>query len=280
MFADNSIKAVQHYFLDKLQDAFSKREIELFTNYCLEFRFSLKRSDVILNSRRFSESELLWFRSVVKRLLQNEPIQYILGKVFFYGKEYQVTSDVLIPRPETEELVDLIIKDMPTGLLVDIGTGSGVIPISIKSSCPAITATAVDVSEKAVSIARINANQHSCEVQFIILDILQSDLPEMAYDVIVSNPPYVLESDKTDMKANVLLYEPDIALFVPDQTPLVFYERIIQLADKLKVGGRLYFEIHENFGQEILSMITAAKFNSAIIIKDLQGKDRFIKAVK
>jgi release factor glutamine methyltransferase len=217
---------------------------------------------------------------VVKRLLLNEPIQYILGKVYFYGKEFDVNSDVLIPRPETEELVDLIIKDNPTGLLVDVGTGSGIIPISVKSSCPTITATAIDVSEKALTVARLNAQKYSCEVQFILMDILKSRLPEIVYDVIVSNPPYVLESDKSVMTKNVLEHEPSIALFVNDETPLIFYERIIQLSDQLKKGGSLYFEIHENFGQQILDLLNTAKFDFAEILKDLQGKDRFIKAVK
>lgn len=279
MFKDNSIKSVQDYFQDKLADHFPSREIDLFATYCFEIKFQLTKTDVILNQQRFSESELLWFRSVVKRLKNEEPIQYILGECHFYGLNFFVESGVLIPRPETEELVDIIIQSKIEGAVLDIGTGSGVIPICLAKKMPHLKVDAIDISKEALAIAKRNANQNEVDVNFHLCDVLNEKLPIDSLDVIISNPPYVLESDKNEMANNVLNFEPELALFVDDRKPLIFYQRIIDLCENhLKIGGKLFFEIHENFSNAILDLLHA--FEHAEIRKDLQGKDRFIIAIK
>lgn len=279
MFKDNSIKSVHDYFEEKLIHEFTKREIQIFTELSLDTKFGISKVDLILNKQRFSESELLWFRSVVKRLLAKEPIQYILGTSHFYGLDFKVSPAVLIPRPETEELVDLIVKSKPTGVLLDIGTGSGIIPICLEKHLNDVSVHGLDVSTAALSIAAENAFANDVDVHFFECDILQEEIPLDNLDLIVSNPPYVLESDKEEMEAKVLEYEPGLALFVDDSNPLLFYKRIIKLAlTHLKANGQLFFEIHEEFGQEILNLLS--EFKSAEVLKDLQGKDRFIRAVK
>ncbi len=279
MFKDNSIKSVQDYFRDKLADYFPSREIDLFASFCFEIKFQLSKTDLIVNQQRFSESELLWFRSVIKRLKNQEPIQYILGECHFYGLNFSVEPGVLIPRPETEELVDIIIKSKIKGAILDIGTGSGVIPICLAKKMPQLKVYAIDISEKALAIARRNAKQNQVDVNFHLCDVLNERLPIDGLDVIISNPPYVLESDKIEMADNVLNFEPALALFVDDKDPLVFYQRIINLCENhLKKGGKLFFEIHEKFGNDILKLLFS--FERAELIKDLQGKDRFIVAIK
>lgn len=280
MFADNSIKSVFKYFEEKLSHQFSKREIKLFAEISLEVKFGLGKSDVILNSRKFSESELLELRSIVKRIKSNEPIQYILNNAHFYGLEFYIKEGVLIPRPETEELVDLILKESPKGTVLDIGTGSGIIAITLKSMAPALRVKAVDVSESALSIAKKNAELNRVEVEFEKMDVLTNDFINDSFDIIVSNPPYVLESDKAKMSESVLDFEPGLALFVPDNDPLRFYKRIATLAVKhLAKDGRLYFEIHEDFGLEVKELLMKAGFSKVEIVKDLQGKDRIVKGL-
>jgi release factor glutamine methyltransferase len=280
MFADNSIKSVFKYFEEKLSNQFSKREIKLFAEISLEVKFGLGKSDVILNSRKFSESELLELRSIVKRIKGNEPIQYILNNAHFYGLEFYIKEGVLIPRPETEELVDLILKESPKGTVLDIGTGSGIIAITLKSMAPALRVKAVDVSESALSIAKKNAELNRVEVEFEKMDVLTNDFINDSFDIIVSNPPYVLESDKAKMSESVLDFEPGLALFVPDNDPLRFYKRITTLAVKhLAKDGRLYFEIYEDFGLEVKELLMKAGFSKVEIVKDLQGKDRIVKGL-
>ena len=279
MFKDNTIKSVQDYFNDKLGNSYSKREIQIFVELCLDSMFGLSKTDIILNETRFSESELLQFRAVTKRLKMYEPIQYILGIAHFYGYDFKVMPSVLIPRPETEELVDLIVNSKPFGRIVDIGTGSGIIPISLGKTIEKLELHAIDISEEALTIAIENAKLLDVKVEFHQLDILVDDLPMNEIDVIVSNPPYVLESDKKEMMQQVLGHEPDLALFVEDETPLIFYSRIVDLALKtLRKGGVLFFEIHEKFGAEMIAL--CSDFEKVDLLKDLQGKDRFIKAVK
>lgn len=279
MFKDNSIKSVQAYFDEKLKGQYALRDVQLFTELCLEAKFGLSKTDLILSVRRFSESELLQIIGVIKRLKNNEPIQYILETVHFYGLNFKVTSGALIPRPETEELVDLIVKSKAQGRIVDIGTGTGIIPVSLAKNLSNVEIHAIDVSPDALKIAEYNALENKVKVQFHLIDILESELPIEDIDLVVSNPPYVLESDKKVMSPHVLEYEPHLALFVDDNNPLVFYKRIVRLADqKLKAGGFIYLEIHENFGQEMLELLS--HFKKVELLQDLQGKDRFIVAEK
>lgn len=218
----------------------------------------------------------------IKRLLNHEPVQYITGISHFYGHEFRLTSDVLIPRPETEELVDWIVecndRDQPT--IWDIGTGSGCIAISLALAIPGARVIGTDKSARAIEMARDNAHSMGADVEFNVTDIFESKLPVGQLDIIVSNPPYIPKSDRKNMDRNVLDFEPGIALFVDDSDPLIFYRRIaLVAADKLVKGGKLFFEIHEDFGRDVEQLLSEF-FDSVTLKKDMQGKDRMICAIK
>jgi release factor glutamine methyltransferase len=230
------------------------------------------------------QNEIL--EDALSRLTQAEPIQYVLGEMEFCGRIFQVNPAVLIPRPETEELVKHIVKDFKnttstaskTGL--DIGTGSGCIAISLALEIPSLQMYAWDVSVEALQLAQKNARNLQIKVIFEQKDIL---LPNLSYDIqfdfIVSNPPYILETEKKLMQANVLEHEPQLALFVPDEKPLLFYEAITHFAKKhLKPAGTLYFEINERFGEETADLLIQNQFKEVQILQDMFGKDRFVKA--
>lgn len=270
------------YFHQKLAGLYEVREIEnIFAWLCYD-RLRLNRNEIKSERVRLSESELLDLRSVVKRLQTNEPVQYVLGKTEFYNCEILLNQHVLIPRPETEELVDLIVKSIDHELtILDIGTGSGCIPIALKKAKPPCQLIGLDISDEALDMAQKSAIMNEVDILFHQADILTNDLENLPqFDLIISNPPYVLESDKVDMSKNVLDFEPHLALFVPDHDPLRFYRRIAELGlSKLNPNGLLYFEIHEQFGHETLEMLNAFGYSNGEIIKDLQGKDRMVKAV-
>lgn len=219
---------------------------------------------------------------IVNRLSRYEPIQYILEETEFFGLKFFVNENVLIPRPETEELIELILKDhqdnKPINIL-DIGTGSGCIAIALKRFLPQASVTAWDVSPLALDVARRNAKTNSCNIHFDLVDILASYPTEQHFDVIVSNPPYVLESEKQQMDNNVLDYEPHLALFVPDNKALIFYERIADVGTELlNKGGKLYFEINASKGDETVDMLESKKYTDISLIKDLSQNDRITKA--
>lgn len=279
MLSDNSISGLRSYFRDKLAEHFSDEEIIIFFEWTCEKLFNCTKNEILLNSRRFSESEILQIRSVANRLRNSEPIQYILGEADFYGMKFKVSPAVLIPRSETEELVDYLVRKNVSGKVLDIGAGSGIIPISLKKKLPQITAYGIDVSELALKVAIENSELLGAEVQFIQKDILEEGL-EDSYDLIVSNPPYVLEEDKEEMLENVLAHEPHIALFVPDHDPLRFYKRIVDLSmTHLNIGGRLAFEIHERFGQQVADLFKD-HFEDVEVLKDMQRKDRIVSGIK
>ena len=201
--------------------------------------------------------------------------------ILVYGNYFLVEPAVLIPRPETEELVDLIIKDNPSGSLLDIGCGSGIIPISIKLNRPLIDAHGLDISAAAISVSKLNASQLNCSINWHQKDVLSDNFEIQNFDIIVSNPPYVLESDKIVMQESVLEHEPDIALFVPDDKPLLFYKRIVEFSlTHLNDNGKLYFEIHEEFGSQVKELLVENQFKEVTIIQDLQGKDRIVRGYK
>ena len=219
---------------------------------------------------------------MIKRLKKNEPIQYIIGIETFGGLTFEVNQNVLIPRPETRELVEWIAEDCqledPCKIL-DIGTGSGCIAISLAKLLGQVEVEAWDVSEGALQVARRNAERNQVDVLFRKMDVL-GDVPEgMLYDVIVSNPPYIAEKEKSQMEHNVLDWEPSIALFVPDEDPLLFYRRIAQLGGSmLKKGGSLYYEINQAYGQETMEMLASMGYQSIELRKDAWGNDRMVKA--
>lgn len=219
--------------------------------------------------------------AILKRLVKHEPIQYITGEARFHGMEMKVTPDVLIPRPETDELVDIIVSDAGETedlRVLDIGTGSGCIAIALARSLRFPTVTAVDISDAALAVARENASNLKANISFIKEDIL-TDSPEGIFDIIVSNPPYIDESEKSGMEPNVLDYEPKIALFVPDNNPLLFYKRIAEIAvRKLSPAGKLYFEINPRHADELSRYLTDCGFDDVQVIRDSFGKLRFIRA--
>jgi len=214
-------------------------------------------------------------------LKDHTPIQYILGETEFYGMKFFVNENVLIPRPETEELVEWILNDVKNAELkiIDIGTGSGCIPIVLKKNLPNASVWAMDFSEKAIETAQINADYHQTDIQFIQNDFLTMDFKELPeFDIIVSNPPYIGETEKSEMDENVVKFEPHSALFVPDQNALVFYEKIIELAkNNLKPNGKIYVEINQNLAQETKELFQN-NFKNTELKKDISGNFRMIKS--
>ena len=222
--------------------------------------------------------------AITERLQQHEPLQYVLGRAHFYGLELEVSPAVLIPRPETEELVDLIVREHARARhlhLVDVCTGSGCIPIALSAHLSIEKIYGVDISEPALAIARKNALKYGHPISWLRQDILKEDLalPAASLDIMVSNPPYVLEQEKTCMRENVLSFEPHLALFVPDDNALLFYKRIAELGLRyLKPGGKLYFEINEQQAAPLRQLLTALGYGLVEVLQDLFGKDRFIRA--
>ncbi len=218
------------------------------------------------------------------RLLKNEPIQYVLGKETFCGLEFEVNRNVLIPRPETRELVEWIVADRKADAscrILDIGTGSGCIAVSLAKRLPQAEVEAWDISEGALEVARRNAERNGVKVLWGLQDVLAALPGSVLYDVIVSNPPYITEKEKQDMDANVLDWEPSTALFVPDADPLLFYRKIAGLGlSMLKSGGTLYFEINRAYGSETVRMLEDLGYTQIELSKDEWGNDRMIKACK
>lgn len=233
-------------------------------------------------SINFSEIELTTLHLLVDRLNNHEPVQYIIGEAYFYGRSFHVTSDVLIPRPETEELIDVVKAaalafTLPT--IIDIGTGSGCIPITLALELPTASVYATDVSEPALAVAKKNTKLLDTNVNYIQHDILHDAWPLNRVDIVISNPPYIASHERASMAQNVLAYEPHLALFVPDDDPLLFYKTILAKAkESLSKHGVVIFEINEAHGNEMLALMDVHNFDS-IIIKDTSGKDRIVKGI-
>lgn len=241
-------------------------------------------SDLIINENvEISEYIENKIRDIIERLKKYEPIQYILGEAFFYGMNLRVDGRVLIPRPETAELVDMIVRQNPEKDLrvLDIGTGSGAIAIALARNLKFSEVTAIDISDDALCVAKENAKNLKTDIIFLNEDIFTYEPQAEAYDIIVSNPPYIDESEKAGMERNVIDYEPHSALFVPDAAPLVYYNRIAEVAGKALVrGGRLYFEINPRHADSLREMLKAEGFDSIEITKDAFNKMRFISCIK
>lgn len=281
-----TFKQFHTFFKSELQSDYDVMEIDSFFYLILENLHYLKRLDLALNPALTlaSEAEKKW-REILVDLKAHKPIQYILGETEFYGLKIKVNQHTLIPRPETEELVNWILNDLKNEKkkikVLDIGTGSGCIPISIKKNISLADVLALDVSEEALKIAKQNAIEHQVDILFLHQNILQTnDFPE-SFDIIVSNPPYVRNLEKTEIAKNVLNYEPTLALFVSDENPLLFYEKIANLAYKnLNPNGNLYFEINQYLGQEMIALVESIGFQNIELRKDIYGNNRMLKAVK
>ncbi|MDO4704403.1 peptide chain release factor N(5)-glutamine methyltransferase [Tannerella sp.] len=282
------MQATTAYIRETLSGTYSTEEIRNLTRWLFERVCGLTLARQILcKDKQIAETEKEAIRRVVERLSRSEPIQYILGECEFHGLRFEVTPSVLIPRPETSELVELIVRRHPeAGLKVlDIGTGSGCIAVSLAKMLHKATVTAIDISDDALAVARRNAETHQVDVRFLQADILsESSLHEVAlsaFDVLVSNPPYVTEREKAGMEAHVLRYEPAQALFVSDSDPLCFYRHIAARGRKwLSEGGRLYFEINAAYGKELVSLLKAMDYRDVEIGRDISGKERFIQCSK
>ena len=283
--ADNTIAAAEQYLLNNLQDVYGAREIASLTDLLFEDLLSLSKTDRFLSpEKRLSESELLQIIYACKDLKKQVPVQHITGKVLFRNLWLKVNQNVLIPRPETEELLSNIIRDHKNiASAVDCCTGSGCIALALKSAFPLASVVAVDVSQEALNVAQQNAALNNLHVDFMLQDVLSNEMPFAAesIDLIVSNPPYVLESDKQKMSLNVLQYEPHLALFVPDEDALKFYAVLTKNAQfSLKKGGMLYFEIHEEKGKDVRDLMIDHGFVDVRITKDMYDKDRFVHGKK
>ena len=268
----------QSEYYDRLGTIYDEREARIITHWVMEDVLKLQSIHMVMD--RFlilttHQEEVL--DAYLERLLQHEPIQYVLGYAEFYGLELRVSPSVLIPRPETEELVEWVLTEVgdTASHILDIGTGSGCIPIAIKKKAPQAIVSAIDVSVDALVVARENALMNDVEVAFAQADIL-NELPSGKYDIIVSNPPYISYDEKNVMSENVLQYEPHIALFADD--PLIFYKRIAAIASQiLNENGAVYLELSEYRAQEVADIFTQAGY-VATIKKDMSGRDRMLKA--
>ncbi len=298
--SSNLVRDCRKYYAGELEKIYGSDEANALIIILLEHYFNIDRVKIAMDSElRLSESELLTLHFAVKELLKNKPIQYILGETEFCGMRFLVDENVLIPRPETEELVNKLavapnssfrpkrsgVEKSPTHIsILDIGTGSGCIAISLAKLLKDSAVTAVDVSEKALEVAKKNAEANEVNVTFIKDDILNPqnrDLLNGQFDIIVSNPPYVCESEKSEMRANVLDYEPSTALFVSDNDPLIFYRKILEFAQKaLKPNGEVWFEINEKFGKEMQDLCFDMGFNNIEIIKDFRERERVVRIKK
>ena len=284
------VRDCRRHYASELETIYGSDEANALIMILLEHYFGIDRVKIAMEPElRLSESELLTLHFAVKELLTNKPIQYIIGETEFCGMRFEVNENVLIPRPETEELVKMVINNVGTRRatsvrcsILDIGTGSGCIAISIAKLLKGSVVTAIDVSEKSLEIAKKNAKANDADVRFILDDILNPQNPvliEGKFDIIVSNPPYVCESEKSEMRANVLDYEPSSALFVNDNDPLIFYRKILEFAQKtLKSGGEIWFEINEKFGKETQNLCIEMGFKTVEIIKDFREKERIVRA--
>lgn len=278
------IKEYRTHFIQELSFIYDLAEVESFFYLILENKHKLRRVDLALQpDSAFSELDIKNWNLILDKLKKEIPIQYLLGSTNFYGLNFEVNSDVLIPRPETEELVDWIIKDCfilhndVTLKIVDIGTGSGCIAISLAKNLPNAQVFAIDISEKALATAKKNAELNDVNVTFIQKNILETASLDFQFDIIVSNPPYVRNLEKVEINKNVLDNEPHLALFVDDNDALVFYRKIAELAQKsLSKNGQLYFEINQYLGKETVALLENLGFKNLELRKDIYGNDRMI----
>ncbi|NHM07323.1 peptide chain release factor N(5)-glutamine methyltransferase [Flavobacterium sp. CYK-4] len=281
------IKNYRISFIEQLTPIYDAVEAESLFYLALQHYHQLRRVDLAMQPDLvLTAAELENWQQMLEKLKQEVPIQYIIGKTSFYGLEFEVNPNVLIPRQETEELVDWMLSDLEINAnavsdIIDIGTGSGCIAISLAKNLPHIKVSAIDISEKALEVAKRNATYNAVAVDFLQQNILQVDDLGRQIDLIVSNPPYVRNLEKAEIRKNVLEHEPHLALFVADDDALIFYRKIAVLAMKnLKASGKLYFEINQYLGNEMIHLLEKMGFVNIELRKDIYGNDRMIRAAK
>lgn len=280
------VRAFKNQFIEELKNIYPLQEIESFFKILIK-HFNITQIDIALNPAiELKADELLFFNNALNQLKKEIPIQYIIGETEFFGLTFKVDKNVLIPRPETEELIQWIMDDFKNNpykklKILDIGTGSGCIAISLAKNLPQAKVVAIDISEEALKIARENTDLNAVNIQFINLNILETTELEEHFDIIVSNPPYVRLQEKHQMQKNVLNFEPEIALFVDDENPLIFYDKMASLAKNyLTKNGQLYFEINQYLGKEMVDLLKKHQFKNIELKKDFYEVDRMIKASK
>ena len=283
----HELQTAYQFYIEKLQTIYDLAEAKAITNNVFEEVLLVKSHQIKILNLALSEEEEANLMDILERLLLHEPIQYILGNAWFYGNKFKVSNNVLIPRSETEELVELVIKNVNEKFenntdnfkLLDIGTGSGCIAISLKLELTNWQVFGLDKSKGALAISKQNAKNLNANVQFIEDDILniQKTETKQLFDVIVSNPPYILEQEQVLMSKNVLVFEPHEALFVNNNSPLIFYEAIAEYAlQYLKTNGFLFFEINQAFGNETVKMLADKGFVELELLKDINQNNRMI----
>jgi release factor glutamine methyltransferase len=284
-----TLKEAYDLIKGNMEPIYGNREAAAIATLIMEFITGLTRSAFIIDkSRQMTKAQEENLQKALSQLKAHWPVQYVTGEAWFAGMKFFVDQRVLIPRPETEELVEWMVKDILEAngnaetMILDIGTGSGCIPIALQKKLPRAKVYGLDISYNALDVAKLNAARLNTAVNFMEVDITDStqweDLP--VFDYIVSNPPYIPEAEKSTIPANVLEHEPHLALFVHDFDPLYYYRMIFEFSEKhLRTGGSIYFEIHENFAGDILHWMHNEKVSSVEVRKDLQGRDRMIKVV-
>lgn len=287
--ATNKLSDLYEFYKIELSSVYDEEELCAIFELVCEHYLKYSKADTKLKfNENLNQSDVLKIYDTAKSLKTGAPIQYILGEADFYNLKFNVNSATLIPRPETEELVDIILKfqtinnSFQTNSILDIGTGSGCIPITLKKNLPHTNVTGVDISEKALEVAKSNAIKNKVVVNFLNLDILSNNQQLYTYNIIISNPPYVLNSEAKQMDSRVLEHEPHVALFVEDNDPIIFYKRIIDLCNlHLEENGFLYFELNPFYAIDVNNYANASKiFNFTEVLNDMSGKQRFLKAQK
>jgi len=286
-----TVQYLSTFSKNSLNTIYQEREVDAIIYILFEHYLGFSKTDCIIQSTKLVDETIAQkIRDAIQRLQQHTPIQYVISKAHFYDLDLYVDNNVLIPRQETEELVNWIINDIkilpvvPDKLnILDIGTGSGCIAIALKNNINFADITAIDISENALNVAKRNAAIYNIPINFMNFDILSEINPSFnqKYDIIVSNPPYIKENEKLIMSKNVLNYEPHQALFVENEDPLMFYKAILNFSlTNLSNSGHIYFEINENYGEAIIELMKKYNFNHIILKKDLNQKDRMISAEK
>ena len=285
MFVVMTIKELYRNFLLHLQEIYPLSEATVIADRVFEAKAGIKRTDLVKDaSRQLDNKAIEQLNDCLTQLQLHKPLQYVLGEAWFYHLKFKVNEQVLIPRPETEELVELVISDRRSFLtdpaILDIGTGSGCIPIAIKKNLPASVVSAIDVSGPALKLAKENARLHKTDINFLQMDFLDEVQWEqlVSFDIIISNPPYIPENEKDQLAKNVVDHEPHGALFVPNNDPLIFYEKIAAFGKAhLNANGKIYMESHSSFAGEVAALFQ--KNYSLVQIKnDLFGKERMVIA--
>ena len=272
-------------FVKQLQTIYDEREAENIADWVFESIANNKRADRVIDKQKhFIDSIIQQLNAALQQLLEHKPIQYVLGEVWFYKMKLLVNEHVLIPRPETEELVEWVIKESKIQnskfKILDVGTGSGCIAVALKKELADAEIFAIDVSDDALSVAKQNAQDQNTAINFLQLDFLnEDDWPSLpSFDIIISNPPYIPENEKSKLAKNVVNHEPHLALFVDDNDPFIFYKKIASFAEKhLNENGKIFVEVHEDYAKQVQQIFAEKNFTTEIK-KDIYGRERMIKA--